>query len=77
MPLHTNLFLETNPAPPKYALSRLGLMSVAGPIGTIGRRASSLIRPRRERAYLGGAGLVSKNREAVDFALRHAGLINH
>ncbi len=27
LPLHTNLFLETNPSPPKYALSVLGRMS--------------------------------------------------
>ena len=27
MPLHTNLFIESNPAPIKYALSLLGKMS--------------------------------------------------
>ncbi len=26
MPLHTNLFIETSPAPVKYAVSLLGLM---------------------------------------------------
>ncbi|MEH3145830.1 MAG: 4-hydroxy-tetrahydrodipicolinate synthase [Methylobacterium frigidaeris] len=57
MPLHTNLFLETNPAPPKYALSRLGLMS--------------------EEARLPMVPVGPATREAVDFALRHAGLINH
>ena len=29
MPLHTNLFVETNPAPAKYALSLLGRAQVA------------------------------------------------
>jgi 4-hydroxy-tetrahydrodipicolinate synthase len=27
MPLHTSLFIETNPSPVKYALARLGFMS--------------------------------------------------
>ncbi|WP_018262639.1 4-hydroxy-tetrahydrodipicolinate synthase [Methylobacterium sp. WSM2598] len=44
MPLHTNLFVETNPSPAKYALARLGLMDEEVrlplvPLGEAGRRA--------------------------------------
>ncbi len=55
MPLHRALFLETSPAPVKYALSRLGHCS--------------------EELRLPLVPVGARTREAVDAALRHAGLL--
>lgn len=45
MPLHTSLFVETNPSPVKYALSRLGLMGedVRLPLLTVSDATKALV----------------------------------
>jgi 4-hydroxy-tetrahydrodipicolinate synthase len=46
MPLHQNLFIETNPSPAKYALSVLGKMSddVRLPMVTLSEKSKAAVR---------------------------------
>jgi 4-hydroxy-tetrahydrodipicolinate synthase len=54
MPLHTNLFIETNPSPAKYALSALGRMSeeVRLPMVPIGEASREAVRSAMVHAGL-------------------------
>jgi 4-hydroxy-tetrahydrodipicolinate synthase len=60
MPLHTALFLEPNPAGPKYALSRLGVMSDEIRLPMTSLSSNPATQPVKD---------------AIDKALAHAGLI--
>jgi 4-hydroxy-tetrahydrodipicolinate synthase len=54
MPLHTNLFVETNPAPAKYALSLLGKCAetVRLPMVTLGDKSKAVVRDAMVHAGL-------------------------
>jgi 4-hydroxy-tetrahydrodipicolinate synthase len=54
MPLHHNLFIETNPAPVKYALSLLGKCAetVRLPMVTLGEKSKKEVRSAMVHAGL-------------------------
>src|SRR6266545_7224963 len=54
MPLHTNLFIETNPSPAKYALSLLGKCeeTVRLPMVTLGAKSKTAVREAMVHAGL-------------------------
>jgi 4-hydroxy-tetrahydrodipicolinate synthase len=54
MPLHSNLFIETNPAPAKYALSLLGKCrdTVRLPMVTLADKSKAAVRDAMVHAGL-------------------------
>ena len=62
MPLHDTLFIETNPAPVKYALWRIGVINSAGLPFAAGAAERGLEEGRRRRAD-GGGHLECRHRE--------------